>query len=264
MTATTTLRTHVSHEDAAIPVFVARPARQPRATVVMLGAIWSVTPHIEDLCGRLAEAGYGAVAPCLFRGQGIPARDAPPDVLRQTFVDFDDRRCLRDVRAVVRSAHRGELGVPAGAIVPLGFCLGGRFAHLLGAVSEHVAGVVNFYGRLRFARQPRKPFLPIELTGLIEVPYLGHFAEFDELIPLDDVEELRQALAERRAGRPEDGERSAHRGRTGAAAVPSAIHVYAGAKHSFFDPTRPADHDAAASAIAWSRTLDFLHQVARA
>ena len=25
--------------------------------------------------------------------------------------------------------------------------MGGRFAHYLGAVSEHVAGVVNFYGR---------------------------------------------------------------------------------------------------------------------
>ena len=42
--------------------------------------------------------------------------------------------------------------------------------------------MVNCYGRQRFERQPAKPFLPIELTGLIEVPYLGHFAEFDELI----------------------------------------------------------------------------------
>ena len=207
----------------------------------MLGAIWSVTEHIEDLCVKLAGQGIGAIAPCLFRGQNIPARDAPPEVLRQTFLDFDDRRCLRDLRAVVRAAHDGRFAGEAGALVPWGFCLGGRFAHMLGAVSEHVSGVVNFYGRQRFARQPNKPFLPIELTGLIDVPYLGHFAEFDEIIPLDHVAELRAALAER--------------------GVPHQVHVYEGARHSFFDPTRPADYDPRASSLAWSRTLDFLRDL---
>lgn len=210
----------------------------------MLGAIWSVTEHIEALCGKLADQGFGAIAPCLFRGDNIPARDASVDVLRQTFLDFDDRRCVRDLRAVVRSASRGELGGEAGALVPWGFCLGGRFAHLLAAVSEQVSGAVNFYGRQRFPRQPIKPFLPRDLTGLIEVPYLGHFAEFDELIPLADVEELKAALAER--------------------GVPHQVHVYGGAKHGFFDSTRPADHDPQASALAWSRTLDFLHGIAKA
>jgi carboxymethylenebutenolidase len=240
MNGPTVQRHTVEHEGARIPVFTARPAAAPRVTVVMFGAIWSVTEHIEDLCAQLARAGFGAVAPCLFRGQGIPDRAAPPEVLSRAFLDFDDRRCVRDLRAVVRAVGRGELGGPAGALVPLGFCLGGRFAHLLGAVSEHVAGVVNFYGRLRFARQPTKPFLPIELTGLIEVPYLGHFAQFDDLIPLADVTELRAALAER--------------------GVPHAIHVYEGARHGFVDPARPTEHHPEAAALAWSRTLDFLHQ----
>jgi carboxymethylenebutenolidase len=203
----------------------------------MLGAIWSVTPHIEDLCKQLAGQGIGAIAPCLFRGIGIPARDAPPEVLKQTFLEFDDRRCVRDLRAVLRATAGGRFGA-AGALVPWGFCLGGRFAHLLAAVSEHVAGAVNCYGRLRFARQPTKPFLPIELTGLIEVPYLGHFAETDELIPQEDVLELRHALAER--------------------GVPHAVHVYRGARHGFFDPERPTEHDPRAAALAWTRTLEFL------
>lgn len=235
-------RTHVEFESAHIPVFVAPTVATPRVTVVMLGAIWSVTEHIEDLCTKLAGEGVGAIAPCLFRGENIPARNASAETLRQTFLDFDDRRCVRDLRAVVRAARAGRFGGDPGALVPWGFCLGGRFAHLLGAMSEHVAGVVNFYGRLRFDRQPAKPFLPIELTGLIEVPYLGHFAEFDDLIPLADVAELRQALAER--------------------GVDHHVHVYEGAKHSFFDPTRPADHDPAAAALAWTRSLAFLAGIA--
>jgi dienelactone hydrolase len=87
-----------------------------------------------------------------------------------------------------------------------------------------------------------KPFLPIELTGLIESRYLGHFAEFDELIPLADVDELKGALAERR--------------------IPHRVHVYQRARHSFFDPTRPADHDVEASALAWSRSIAFLEEIA--
>ena len=230
-------RTHIDFEGARIPVFVVPPAAAPRVTVVMLGAIWSVTPHIEDLCTKLAGRGFGAIAPCLFRGANIPARDAPPEVLRQTFVDFDDRRCVRDLRAVLRAAAAERFGA-VGALVPWGFCLGGRFAHLLAGVSERVAGAVNCYGRQRFERQENKPFLPIELTGLIEVPYLGHFAEFDELIPSQDVAELRHALAER--------------------GVPHQVHVYEGARHGFFDPERPSEHDPRAAALAWSRTLDFL------
>jgi len=234
-------RTILDFEGARIPVYVARPERDPSATVLMLGAIWSVTPHIEDLCDRLAADGYAAVAPCLFRGAGIPARDAPPDVLRQTFLDFDDVRCIRDVRAVARATSHGDFGFAPRALVPLGFCLGGRFAHYLGAISEHVAGVVNFYGRLRFARQPAKPFLPIELAGLIEVPYLGHFAQTDDLIPLPDVEELRTALARR--------------------GIPYRIEVYEGARHGFVDPERPTEHHPEAAARAWATTLAFLGEL---
>jgi carboxymethylenebutenolidase len=233
--------THFAFEGASIRVYVARPAAAPRVTVLMLGAIWSVTPHIEELCRSLAQAGYGAIAPCLFRGTGIPVRDAPPEALAQVFLDFDDCRCIRDLRAVARAAIDGRFGFPPGAVVPWGFCLGGRFAHYLGAVSEHVAGVINFYGRLRFARQPSKPFLPAEVTPLIDVPYLGQFAETDALIPLADVDELRAALEAR--------------------GVPHRIDVYGGARHSFFDPTRPADHHPEAAAKAWATSLAFLQDL---
>ena len=232
-------RTRFRFEGADIPVYVARPDEPPKLSVLMFGAIWSVTPHIEDLCNKLAAQGFGAIAPCLFRGANIPSRAAPPEVLAQTFLDFDDLRCIRDLRATAHAARRGEFGYPSGGIVPLGFCLGGRFAHYLAALDSECAGVVNFYGRLRFARQPSKPFLPAELTGLIEVPYLGHFAEFDPLIPLDDVDELRAALRSRN--------------------VPGNIVVYEGARHGFVDPERPAEHHPEAAARAWTATLDFLH-----
>ena len=226
-------------EGADIPVYIARPiATPPALSVLVFGAIWSVTPHIEDLCHQLAAAGFGAIAPCLFRDAGIPSRAAPPEVLAQTFLDFDDSRCIRDLRATALAARRGAFGFAPGRLVPLGFCLGGRFAHYLGALDNQCAGIVNFYGRLRFARQPNKPFLPAELTGLIEVPYLGHFAEADALIPQADVHELRAALAAR--------------------GVAHQIEIHAGTRHGFVDPERPAEHDPVAAARAWGTTLEFL------
>ncbi|MEO8134150.1 MAG: dienelactone hydrolase family protein [Betaproteobacteria bacterium] len=234
-------RIRFAFEGAQIPAYIARPAANPRLTVLMLGAIWSVTPHIEDLCDRLAEAGYAAIAPCLFRNTGIPLREAEPEVLAQTFLDFDDCRCIRDLRAAGSAARRGEFGFAPGDIVPWGFCLGGRFAHYLAALrgaDDGIAGVVNYYGRLRFARQTNKPFLPAEVTSLIEVPYLGHFAEADQLIPLPDVDELRAALAARN--------------------VPQRIEVYAGARHGFVDPERPGEHNPDAAARSWALSLQFL------
>ena len=235
-------RTSLHFEGADIPVYVARPVLAPKITVMMYGAIWSVTPHIEDLCNQLAREGFGAIAPCLFRNTGIPSRDAPPATLAQTFVTFDDRRCIRDLRAVSRAAANGRFGFTPGGLVPLGFCLGGRFAHYIAALDSTLAGAVNFYGRLRFARQDTKPFLPADVTGLIEMTYLGHFAEFDQLIPLDDVEDLRASLASR--------------------SVPAAIEVYRGARHGFVDPERPTEHNPEAAMLAWSRTLAFLQALA--
>ena len=256
-------RASVRFEGAEIPVYVARAASAPSVsssstsassasstssssssvlTVMVYGAIWSITPHIEDLCNRLAREGFNAIAPCLFRNTGIPARSAPPEVLAQTFLDFDDRRCIRDLRAVTHAARRGHLGFEPGRLVTLGFCLGGRFAHDIAALDSTLAGAVVFYGRLRFARQETKPFLPAELTGLVEVPYLGHFAEFDSMIPLDDVEELRGALASRN--------------------VPHRIEIYKGARHGFVDPERPTEHDPGAAARAWHTTIEFLKGLA--
>lgn len=238
MPSVTCDRTSFRVENATIPVFVARPEAPPVLTVVVLGAIWSVTQHIEDLCRQLAAAGFAAVAPCLFRGRGIPARTAPPDVLAQTFLDFDDVRCVRDLRATLAAARAGEFGFAPGKLVPLGFCLGGRFAHYLGAFDNECAALVNFYGRLRFPRQPAKPFLPAEVTGLVEIPYLGHFAQIDGMIPLGDVEELRSALAAR--------------------GVPHRIEIYERARHGFVDPERPTEHHPDAAARAWTLTIEFL------
>jgi carboxymethylenebutenolidase len=217
---------------AALP---ARPDGCP--AVLVLGEIWGVNGNIRAVCDRLARAGVAALAPDPYRGEAPPRESDPLDRVLGFFDRFDDPRGIRDCRAALGVLASG-LGIRPRALFAWGFCKGGRFAHYLGAFDSRLAGVVNFYGRIAFARDPAlKPFTPFDVAGLIEAPYLGLFAERDALIPIADVTALRASFARR--------------------GHPHHLHVYAGADHAFFNDTRPAHHPAVA-ADAWQKTLGFV------
>ena len=130
-----------------------------------------------------------------FGGGGLPCRRtrslpgprytgarSTPAALSEAFVSFPDLRALRDCRTLVRRIVGGEFGLSPERPAVWGFCMGGRFAHYLGAFNTGVARVVNFYGRLNFPRSELKPFTPLDVASLIDVPYLGIFAEHDGFI----------------------------------------------------------------------------------
>ena len=143
----------------------------------------------------MAEEGFPVVAPDLYRGQDIPAPDATPAALSEAFVSFPDLRALRDCRTLVRRIV-GGIRIITRTPRRLGILYGGRFAHYLGAFNTGVARVVNFYGRLNFPRSELKPFTPLDVASLIDVPYLGIFAEHDGFIPKTDVAALVGKLRE--------------------------------------------------------------------
>jgi carboxymethylenebutenolidase len=71
----------------------------------------------------------------------------------------------------------------------------------------------------------------------VTAPVLGYFAECDEFEPLAEVGELEQRLR--------------------AAGTRTRFHVHGGTQHWFAEPDRP-EYDAAATELAWTRTIDFL------
>ncbi|MBM3524291.1 MAG: dienelactone hydrolase family protein [Alphaproteobacteria bacterium] len=219
-------------------VHVAGYAAMPRAAegrpaVLVLSEIWGVNANMRAICERLAREGIIGFAMDLYRGERPPAYADPLPQVLGYFARYDDPRGIRDCRAATRFLAEGGLGPRPGRIVPWGFCKGGRFAHYLAATDGRVAAAINFYGRVDFPRdEVLKPFTPLDLAGLIAVPYLGLFAERDALITRESVTTLRDRLAGRGA--------------------PHHIHIYAGAEHAFFNDERPS-YSATVAADAWAK-----------
>lgn len=219
--------------------YVALPAAAAGLpAVLVLSEIWGVNANMRATCDRLAKAGMIGFAIDLYRGETPPAYADPMPHVLGYFGRYDDARGIRDCRAATKFMAEGGLGVRPGPIYPWGFCKGGRFAHYLAATDGRVAGAINFYGRVDFPRDATlKPFTPLDLAGLIAVPYLGLFAEHDQLITHDSVNALRAHLAARRA--------------------PHHIEIYKGAEHAFFNDERPS-YNAAVAADAWSKVRNLV------
>lgn len=199
--------------------------------------LWGMTPHMREVAERLAEHGHTAVVCDLFRGKQPPVPEDPLEKWGETFENFDDVRCTNDCRMAANWLKSGASGHNIKQVFPWGFCMGGRFAHNLGAISDSIAGVINFYGRFNFPRMDNKPFLPIDVAGLIDKPYLGIFAETDGLIPPDDISLLRTRLAHN---------------------ADAEIEVYPGTQHAFFNDHRADVYDAASAERAWEQVMNFV------
>jgi carboxymethylenebutenolidase len=200
--------------------------------VLIFPDVRGLYPFYMELAERFALAGHHAIAIDYFgRTAGLGPRDEDfvymPHV-EQTTLD----QVQADAGAAIE-ALRERTG--AGAIVSVGFCLGGMHSFLAGTSTQlDLAGVIGFYGLLDGSRFGIEG--PLQRVADIRCPVLGLFGGADQAIPVEQVDEFDSRLAE--------------------AGVEHELKVYPGAPHSFFD-RRVAEH-AEASDDAWRRVLTFL------
>lgn len=205
--------------------YLAQPATTPAPGVLVLHAWWGLTPVFRDICDRLAQAGFVALAPDIFEGRTTASVEqaeqqvgmAQQNEQRTQAIVFGALDALR--------AHSASAG-PAGVV---GFSFGAAWATVLASVRpDDLRAVVLYYGSY-----PGFDFGPARAA------YLGHFAEQDQFEPLEYVQQMESEL--RTAGRD------------------VTFHVYPQTKHWFVENNRP-EYDAAAAGLAWQRTLAFLGQ----
>jgi carboxymethylenebutenolidase len=208
--------------------YLAEPAKGTAAPgTVVIQEWWGLNDQIKGVADRLAAAGYRALVPDLYRGKvAIEANEAEHLMTNLNFGDAAGQ----DVRGAVqhlKASGSAKVGVT-------GFCMGGALT-LLSAVNVPEAdAAVVWYGY---------PPLDYVDASRIKAPLMGHWATEDVPFPIANVNELEKKLR--------------------AANVNFDFYRYP-AKHAFANETADSKnlpilkYDAAAAALAWGRTMDFL------
>ena len=158
------------------------PAQEARrGGIVMLHAIWGVTPHIRELSDSLAEQGYEVMAPSL-----MDAADAAFPSENLTPATLDDRMAMGKLTgwgATTLPRVQACIDALEGPVFAMGFCYGGTTAWLAACRCEGLTAVSAFYGGDIVAYREETP----------SVATILHFGKTDALIPMNDVEAIRDA-----------------------------------------------------------------------
>jgi carboxymethylenebutenolidase len=224
----------IATPDGDMPAYEALPTGDAKGGIVVVQEAFGVTPHIEGIVRRLADAGWYAVAPAFFHRQGSPV------------FSYDD---VASARPVMEQLSADGLGMDLAAAVShletqgyaaerrgvVGFCMGGSVS-FYAAASQPLGAAVTFYGGGVVQGRFGMPSL-VDLAPSLRTPWLGLFGDLDQGIPPEHVEQLRAAVAQ--------------------APVPTEIVRYADAQHGFNCDDRPAAYNPEAATDAWSRTLSF-------
>ncbi len=138
-------------EDALFNAYVAKPASDAKAAIIVIPEIFGVNPGIRQKCDTWAAAGYLAVAIDIF-WRFAPGVELDPDVEEQLqeafgyFGQYEPNDGVKDIEAAIHAIRRGELGAPAVQNVGcVGYCLGGRLAYMAAARTD-IDASVGYYG----------------------------------------------------------------------------------------------------------------------
>lgn len=196
--------------------YLVRP--QGRPGLIVLQEWWGIVPHIKDVVGRFAAAGYIAVAPDLYHGKSTVEAEEASHLMQ----GLDWGRALEEIAGAVRYLRDTEGCDRVGVV---GFCMGGALT-VLAATLPGVDAYVSFYG-----------FPPAGAAALdrITAPGLILFGEEENFFSVPDASSF--AERQRAAGRAAD------------------VLVYPNAGHAFYNNDRPEVFRPEAANDAWRRTL---------
>ena len=222
-----------------LPAYHARPQGKKHPPVVLVvQEIFGVHAYIQDVCRRLAKAGYLAIAPEFYARQGKASDYTEASKLMAELVSkVPDAQVMGDLDAALAWAAKAGGNVNKAAIT--GFCWGGRITWLYAATGKVKAGVA-WYGRLQGQTSANTPQHPVDVAAQLKAPVLGLYGGEDTGIPVTQVARMQEAL--------KSGSKAAQN---------SEFVLYPGAPHAFHADYRPS-YRAAEAKDGWERLLRWL------
>jgi carboxymethylenebutenolidase len=200
--------------------------------ILLIQEIFGVNDYLRLRAGQLAELGYVVLCPDVFwrieRNIDLPHDRESLEKAFGYVQRFGPQveQGVADLGAAL--AHLRSLPETEGKVGVMGFCLGGSLAYLT-AVYHDPDAAVSYYGSMVEGR--------LEVADQISCPILFHFGGSDPYIPAEQVDHVRDAVADR-AG--------------------VEFHVQEAAGHAFDNELAPMFHDPGARQAAWRITVDFL------
>jgi len=207
----------------AVNACLALPPEGSGPGVLVLHAWWGLNPFFRQLCDRLAEQGFVALAPDLRDGQVAKTVEEATALMQAS-----DEQAVGDTVMAAKDFLRAHASVRGDKIGVIGFSMGAGWALIVaGHKPDQVAATVLFYGVGEVD--------PSKVTSKVQ----GHFSPEDEWESFDYVQTLEQEMK--------------------AAGVDVTFYSYPGTKHWFVEDDRP-EYDAGAARLAWERTFAFLRE----
>ena len=192
--------------------------------VVVVHENRGLNPHIEDVCRRVALAGFIGLAPdALTPLGGYPGTD---DEGRELQRQRERGEMLEDFIAGYQ--YLKEHVQCTGRVGVVGFCFGGWISNMMAVRIPELGAAVPFYGG-----QPNADLVP-----QIQAPLLLHFAEQDRRV---------------NAGWP------AYEAALKEHNKEYTSYIYEGLQHGFHNDTTPR-FDPEGAKLAWERTVAFFNE----
>ena len=188
--------------------------------IVMIHEWWGLTDNIRQMAEKLASHGYVVLAVDLYEGQvGTTADEA-----RQLRSSFEQSQWTENMNSATSYLEENHSPSSLGSI---GWCFGGGQSLNLALNNKEMDATVIYYGQL---------VTDTEELSKINWPVLGIFAELDNGIPPETVDEFESSLD--------------------AVGIQNDITIYPGVNHAFANPSgdRYAPNE---SKDAWEKTLSF-------
>ncbi|GHF79892.1 carboxymethylenebutenolidase [Amycolatopsis bartoniae] len=214
--------------------YLARPAGGSAQGMLLLPMITGIGAQIREWADEVARRGITALT--WDPWHGVSSDDTSFEELHERMTKLDDETCLDEQRRLLDHLL-GELGCARAGVV--GWCLGGRFALILGGRDERLANVIAFHPTVPGTPAPNHTADAVEHTARIKAPVMMCYPGKDDLVPAESFQRLQSALQTR-------------------AEAASIVHVYPQAEHGYTDRRRHGNPvNAEAFAVSWPQALEF-------
>ncbi len=217
--------TFKSGDEKGMGVLVTPEGKGPFPAVIVIQEWWGLNDWVKQQARALAQQGYLALAPDLYRGKVTDKQEEAHQLMMGTPRD----RALRDLQGAW-AYLQSRPDVKKDRIGVIGWCMGGGYALQLATVEPGLAATVAYYGT-----PPTDP----SAVAAIKSPVLGNYGGEDKGPSPDQVKAFEEAM--KKAGKKAD------------------IKIYPGAGHAFANVNNPwGGYRKEAAEDAWARTTRFL------